>query len=87
MQYDYKNTMLNPKIHCKSYNYSNNNYIPELLMVNSCWNGVNKLANHKCGTYISYVALTVWVFDVRWLAKCYIKLCITPQNSHIKCII
>ena len=41
--------MLNPKI---QYNYSNNNYIPELLMVNSHWNGVNILANYKCGTQV-----------------------------------
>ena len=40
-----------PKI---QYNYSNNNYIPELLMAYSVvfdgeflWNGVNILANHK----------------------------------------
>ena len=36
-QYDYKNTVINPKMHCKSkkqYNYSNNNYIPELFKVN-----------------------------------------------------
>ena len=57
-----KNTMLNPKIHSKSiiqHNYSSTNYIPELLMANSVvvnsWNGVDILANHKCGAYISYV--------------------------------
>ena len=50
-QYNYKNTMINPKIHC---NYSNNNYITELLTVNSCWNGVNILASHKCGILVMY---------------------------------
>ena len=29
-------------------------YIPELLIVNSCWNGVNILASHKCGTLVTY---------------------------------
>ena len=33
-----KNQAANPKI---QYNYSNNNYIPELLTVNSCWNVVS----------------------------------------------
>ena len=38
IQYDYKNTMLNPKyiINPKmQYNHSNDNYIPALLMVYS----------------------------------------------------
>ena len=42
-----------PKI---QYNYSNNNYTPELLMAYSAvvgseflWNGMNILVNHKCG--------------------------------------
>ena len=37
-QYDYKNTILNPKYIANlkiQYNYSNNHYIPELLKVNS----------------------------------------------------
>ena len=54
-QDDYKNTMSNPKANPKiQHNYSNNNYIPELLTVNSCWNGVNILASHKCGTSLMY---------------------------------
>ena len=44
IQYDYKKchdkSIANPKL---QYNYSNNNYIAELLRVNSCWNGVNIL--------------------------------------------
>ena len=71
-----QNTMLNPKYTANSkiqYNYNNNNCIPELLTVNSCWNCVNILASHKVWC-ISYVPLlsgvhqlftTVWVFDVR----------------------
>ena len=46
--------MLNPKI---QYNYSNTNYIPELLMAYSVvvdsefmWEWCESLANHKCGT-------------------------------------
>ena len=56
-QYDYKNTMINPKCIANpkiQYIYSNNNYIPELFTVNPCWNGVNILASHKCGTLIMY---------------------------------
>ena len=59
-QYDYKNTMINPKVRMYianpkiQYKYSNNNYIPELLTVNSCWNGVNILASHKCSTSVMY---------------------------------
>ena len=34
-QHDYKNTILNPKIHCKFKNTSGNNYIPEFLTANS----------------------------------------------------
>ena len=50
-QYDYKNAMINPKIHYKSkiqYNYSNDNCIAELFTVNSCWNGVNIWLATKC---------------------------------------
>ena len=54
--YDYKNTTINPKI---QYNYSNNNYIPELFTANSCWNGVNILASHKCGTLVMYHYLSL----------------------------
>ena len=47
--------MLNQKM---QYNYTNDNYIPELLMAYSVvvvdgvflWNGVNILFNRKCGT-------------------------------------
>ena len=45
----------NPKI---KYNYSKNNYIPELLTVKSYWNGVNMLASH------SYVALLAVVHQL-----------------------
>ena len=54
------------------YNYSNNNYIPELLTVNSCWNGGNILLATSVVHY-SYVVLldmvqqlctTVCAFDV-----------------------
>ena len=66
-QYDYKNTILNQKMHCKSkntlqtqkYNYSKSIYIQELLTANSCWNGVNILASHKCGTSVMYHSLSV----------------------------
>ena len=47
-------SIANPKL---QYNYSNNNYIPELLTVNSCCNDVNILASHKCGTLVMYVPL------------------------------
>ena len=56
------NTMINPKIHCKSKNNTITakiiSYIPELLTVNSCWNGVNILASHKCGTLVMYHSLS-----------------------------
>ena len=48
-----QNTMLNPKIHYKSNNYSNNNYISQLLMAyfvvvdgEFLCNCVNILVNH-----------------------------------------
>ena len=93
-QYDYKNTMLNPKVHCKSKNtiqYSKNNYIPELLTVNSCWNGVNILVNHKVW-YISYVPLlpgvhqlctTVWAFDLRCESVTYFVTTLSPPCYNL----
>ena len=47
-------SIANPKL---QYNYNNNNYIVELLTVNSCWNGVNILVSHKCRTLVTHVPL------------------------------
>ena len=57
-----KNNIANPRL---QYNYSNNNYIPELFTVNSCWNGVNILASHKCGTLVTVVWKTFGIKKFR----------------------
>ena len=45
-QYDYKNTMINPQIHCKSKNKNT-------IQLQQKY-GVNILASHKCGTLVMY---------------------------------
>ena len=60
-QYDYKNTMLNSKIHCKSKNMYNT-IIATLITFQSCWWHIllNVLLNYMCGTAVMYHSLSLW---------------------------
>ena len=67
------------KVHCKNtYNYSTNNCIPGLLMVNYCWNDVNMLANHMCDTSVMYYG---WAFDLS--CKSVIYVCTYTAYTYI----